>query len=53
MTVQSLYDFIDILPADEVGFEIHDNDNDGFVNYELVLPPAPQIKVLSDKEKTL
>ena len=32
-----------------MGFEVHGAD----IQYELVLPPTPQIKVLNDKEKTI
>ena len=50
-TVGALYDFIETLPFEELGFEQIEESAD--VTFELVLPPSPQIKVLADREKTL
>ena len=51
--IEKLYDYIDLEAADNnrVGFEIN-NVNEEII-YELVTPPTPQIKRLSDKDKTL
>ncbi len=46
--MQRLYDYIDLLSPEVVGFEPAPD-----IKYELVLPPQPQIKVLGDKQKTL
>eukprot|EP00347_Sterkiella_histriomuscorum_P003699 403363283 len=49
--IEKLYDFIDTLDQQIVGFEVNKEGDD--ISYELVLPPQPQIKTLNDKTKTL
>ncbi|CDW76903.1 ubx domain containing protein [Stylonychia lemnae] len=50
--IEKLYDFIDTLEQGSVGFDKPANKDED-IQYELVLPPQPQIKVLNDKTKTL
>lgn len=54
--IQKLYDYITLLSYEQnnkVGFELSDGQKSEEVEFELVTPPTPQIKKLSDKEKTL
>lgn len=51
--IQQLFDYLDTLPVAEVGFETDEGNLSHQYEYDLVLPPAPQIKVLHDKEKTI
>jgi len=48
--VQQLYNYIGSLDPEEVGFESHEGEE---IAFELVLPPTPQVRILTDKSKTI
>lgn len=51
--IGKLYDFIDVTNAEDnnVGFEVLEGQDE--IDYELVTPPTPSIKRLTDRSKTL
>ena len=53
--IEKLYDYIDLEASNgnKVGFEIAAGQTSNEIKYELVTPPTPQIKRLSDRDKTL